>query len=190
MRIKFLATDAPPASVVGAASTPCTSSACAAIRSARRSAGDGSLVDCPCSNLGTQGHGCNNSAGTGGARLDAAGTTNPDTVVLLATGELPSVLTLFVQADQVVSPVHFGDGLRCTGGVLKRLYAKSASMGLASAPGVADLPITARSAALGDPINPGERRYYFAYYRDPRGCFCAAPAGATFNATNAFAIIW
>lgn len=192
MRIKFLATDASPASVVeaGVDAVHVRKRVCSDPVGTPFCAGDGSLVDCPCSNLGTQGHGCNNSAGTGGARLDAAGTTNPDTVVLLATGELPSVLTLFVQADQVVSAVHFGDGLRCTGGVLKRLYAKSASMGLASAPGVADLPITARSAALGDPINPGESRYYFAYYRDPSASFCAAPAGATFNATNAFAITW
>ncbi len=192
MQLRFVATDAPPATVVeaGVDAVHVRRRLCSDPVGTPFCAGDGSVIDCPCGNVGHPGHGCDNSVGTGGARLDAAGTTNPDTVTLLVTGELPSVLTLFVQADTVVSPVHFGDGLRCVGGTLKRLYAKSASMGLASAPVLGDLPITARSAALGDPIGAGETRHYFAYYRDPSGTFCPPPSGATFNATNAFSIVW
>jgi hypothetical protein len=63
-------------------------------------------------------------------------------------------------------------------------------MGQASAPGLADPPITVQSAALGDPIAPGSTRYYFTYYRDPSSSFCAAPTGGTFNASSAFAITW
>lgn len=192
MQLRFAATDAPPATVVeaGVDAIHIRKRLCSDPVGTPFCAGDGSVADCPCSNNGSPGHGCNNSVATGGARLDAAGTTNPDTVVLLVSGELPSALTLFVQADATVSPVHFGDGLRCVGGTLKRLYAKSASTGLASAPGMTDMPITARSAALGDPIGAGETRNYFVYYRDPNATFCPAPSGATFNATNAFSIVW
>src|SRR5689334_2034118 len=35
--------------------------------------GDGSLAPCPCANNGQSGHGCQNSAGTGGALLTASG---------------------------------------------------------------------------------------------------------------------
>ncbi|HEV8113744.1 MAG TPA: M36 family metallopeptidase [Planctomycetota bacterium] len=192
MRLRFVVNDADPPSVVEAGvdavhvrkpecSDPVGTSFCF---------GDASGSGCPCSNTGVTGHGCENSIGTGGARLDAAGTTNPDRVILLATGELNSALTLFVQGDAVVSDAHFGDGLRCVGGSLKRLYAKNASQGQVSAPGLSDLSITAQSAALGDPIAAGDTRYYFTYYRDPSGSFCPAPAGGTFNATNAFTIVW
>jgi len=192
MRLRFVATDAPPQSVVeaGVDAVHVRRRLCGDPVGTPFCAGDGTVADCPCGNNGFPGHGCNNSAATGGAKLDASGTTTPDTVVLLVSGELPSVLTLFVQADATVAPVHFGDALRCVGGTLKRLYAKSASMGLTSAPQISDLPITARSAALGDPIGAGETRHYFAYYRDPSGTFCPPPSGATFNATNAFSIVW
>jgi hypothetical protein len=108
----------------------------------------------------------------------------------MATEELPSVLTLFVQGDTVVSDVIFGDGLRCVGGSLKRLYAKHASEGQVSAPGLGDLSVTAQSAALGDTITPGSTRNYFTYYRDPSVSFCPSPPGSTFNASNAFSIVW
>jgi len=152
--------------------------------------GDGSGIACPCTNNGDAGNGCNNSIGTGGARLGAFGTASPDTVVLGTTGEMPTALTLFVQGDIAIAPVNFGDALRCVDGNLKRLYVKSASGGAAAAPGAGDLTVTERSAALGDPISPGETRYYFAYYRDPNPGFCPMPTGSTFNASNAVSILW
>ena len=90
-------------------------------------------------------------------------------------------VTLFFTA-----PVVFGDGLRCAGGALKRLYTKTAASGSITAPQAGDPTVSARSAALGDPIPLGATRVYHTYYRDPNLGFC--PAG--FNATNAIAQVW
>jgi hypothetical protein len=152
--------------------------------------GDGSGAACPCANSGISGHGCANSANAAGALLVASGTTVPDTIVLHSTGETPTALSIFLQGDATLSPVVYGDGLRCAGGVLKRLYAKAASGGAVSAPGPGDPSITARSAALGNPIPPGDRRYYQVYYRDASPSFCPSPPGGTFNITNAVKLVW
>jgi hypothetical protein len=148
---------------------------------------DGSGGTCPCGNPGGVGSGCNNSAGTGGASIVATGTTSPDTVLLTASNELPSALTIFLQGNLAISAVTYGDGLRCVGGTLKRLFSHNASSGTVFAPQGADLTITARSAALNDPIAPGQTRYYMTYYRDPNPGFCP---GETFNGSNAVAITW
>ena len=152
--------------------------------------GDGSGAACPCGNGGSTGHGCQNSAGTGGAELYASGGIAPDTLVLRSEGELPTALSIFLQGNAVVPVAPFGDGLRCAGGILKRLYVKHAEHGLAVAPEPGDLRITQQSAALGDPIAPGERRYYQVYYRDPDLAFCAAPAGGSFNVSNMLKVVW
>jgi hypothetical protein len=154
--------------------------------------GDGSFAaTCPCANSGVSGHGCENSASTGGALLGASGSTQPDAIVLHASGELSSVLSMFLQGDAyIANGVVFGDGLRCVGGHLKRLYTKTAVGGSVSAPRPGDPSITARSASLGDAIAPGSARYYQTYYRDPSSTFCPAPAGDTWNVTNAVKIVW
>jgi len=152
--------------------------------------GDGSGAACPCLNSGTTAHGCQNSAGTGGALLTASGATTPDTVVLHASGELPTSLTIFLQGNATITPTTYGDGLRCAGGILKRLYTNVASGGAISRPGTGDLSITARSAALGDTIQPGERRYYQVYFRDGNPGFCPSPMGNSFNISNAVKVTW
>lgn len=153
--------------------------------------GDGSLRPCPCSNEGLAGHGCQNSASTGGARIVATGATSPDTLVLHVTGELPSALSIFLQGNQLISAgVRFGDGVRCAGGSLLRLFAKSASGGAVNAPQPGDPSISARSAQLGDAITPGSVRYYQTYYRDPNLAYCPAPQGDTWNATNGVRVVW
>jgi hypothetical protein len=152
--------------------------------------GDGTIAACPCANSGAPGHGCNNSAATGGAELIPSGTTHPDAMVLRTIGELPSALTVFLQGDQSINPVPFGDGLRCASGHLKRLYIKNASNGSATAPDMGETSITQRSLALGDPIQPTNARYYQAYYRDPSTSFCPPPLGNTWNVTNAIRILW
>ena len=152
--------------------------------------GDGTGAPCPCANSGREGRGCQNSAGTGGAVLFAAGTTSPDTVVLRASETLPSALSIFLQGNASLTPVAYGDGLRCAGGTLRRLYTKSASDGEVFAPGPGDPSISDRSAQLGVPIPPDGRRYYQVYYRDANPTFCAAPQGNTFNATNAVKVDW
>lgn len=149
-----------------------------------------SPLACPCGNSGTIGHGCQNSATTGGALLTATGTTTPDTVVLTSGQELPGVLSIFLQGQVNFAPVSFGDGVRCINQNLKRLYTKNASGGIVSAPGIGDPSITARSAALGDTILPGSSRHYQTYYRDPVLSFCASPTGDSWNVSNAVQIDW
>ena len=151
-------------------------------------AGDGSLAPCPCANSGLSGNGCDNSAGTGGARLSASGGISPDTVVLTSNGELPNALSIFLQGNSLVAPIPFGDGLRCAGGLLKRLSIKNAVGGSVLYPGPGELSITARSAQLGDTIIGGSLRHYQTYYRDPNAGYC--PGGGTYNITNAITVHW
>lgn len=146
---------------------------------------------CPCPNHGDPGHGCGNSGNAFGALLNATGTTGPDTVVLTASGEFPSALSIFLQGDaNLPAGVVFGDGVRCAGGSLKRLYVKTASGGSVSAPQGGDPSITQQSANLGDPIAPGSIRYYQTYYRDPNPTFCPNPPGNTWNVTNGVVMGW
>ncbi|MBK7644083.1 MAG: hypothetical protein IPJ19_13705 [Planctomycetes bacterium] len=152
-------------------------------------AGDGTQAACPCANFGAAGHGCENSAQTGGAP-GRHGKRDPGHARAHLERELASSLSIFLQGDATVAPTAFGDGLRCTAGNLKRLYIRNAASGTASAPQAGDPSITARSAALGDPIAPRSTRYYQVYYRDPQLGFCAAPQGSSFNVSQAVRIVW
>jgi len=155
--------------------------------------GDGSGAACPCANSGATGHGCQNSATTGGAVLEVGGvpSLSTDTLLLTSSDELPHAFSIFLQGDTALSPpVVFGDGLRCVGGSLKRLYSKSASGGIVAAPTGVDPSVSARSAALGDPIASGELRSYQVYYRDPNAVFCPGPPGNTFNISSGMQILW
>jgi Tol biopolymer transport system component len=153
------------------------------------------VIGCPCANAPSgPGRGCDNSIGSGGALLAASGSAYlaSDSLVLTSTGELPSATSIFLQGNQAVAAgVVFGQGVRCVGGSLKRLFVKNASAGSVSAPSFAggDPSISTRSAQLGDPIQPGDRRWYLVYYRDPvvlGGC----PAASTFNATETGLVDW
>jgi hypothetical protein len=153
--------------------------------------GDGSLATpCPCGNFGFPGYGCDNSDFTSGARLLWAGGTNPDTLVLQASGTKATAPSVLLQGDLAITAVPFGDGLRCVGGVLKRLYVKTAVGGIVTAPQAGDPSISARSAALGDPIAPGSTRYYQVYYRDLDPVYCPSPNGGTFNSSTGMSIQW
>ena len=147
---------------------------------------------CPCGNAGLADRGCENSAGTGGAKLESAGWTSLafDTLALTSTGELPSALSIFLQGDLAIAPSPFGDGLRCAGGALRRLYVRDAVAGAVGAPIAGEDSVSARSAALGDTIPAGSIRVYQVYYRDPDLGFCASPAGNAWNASNALRIGW
>jgi hypothetical protein len=151
--------------------------------------GDGSGGACPCGNNGSPGHGCNNSSATGGALLDAGGTPSlsADTLWFTSSDERGTALSIFLQGDAQISPVPFGDGLRCAGGSLRRLYAKNAVAGITSAPQFSDPAVSTRSATLGDVLTPGAMRMYQTYYRDPDPVFCPPN---TFNASNAVKIQW
>jgi Tol biopolymer transport system component len=153
------------------------------------------VVGCSCSNPPSgPGRGCDNSAGTGGAILSASGGTflSSDSLVFTTQGELPTALSLVLQGNaSITAGVVFGQGVRCVGGALKRLYTKFASAGGLAAPdfGAGDSSVSATSAAKGDVILIGQSRWYFVYYRDPvvlGGC----PATSTFNATQTGVVSW
>src|SRR5207247_259247 len=94
--------------------------------------GDGTGGACPCANSGALGHGCENSIGTGGALLTGSGgaSLSADTLLLISSGELPTAASIYLQGDVPVAATSFGDGLRCVGGNLKRLFVKFAVGGL------------------------------------------------------------
>ena len=155
--------------------------------------GTDGVRNCPCSNPpGSTGRGCNNSSATGGAVLTASGAASlsADSLVLTSSGERPTSFGVLLQGKQASSTGFvFGQGVRCATGVLKRLYSRSASAGTMSLPGGGDPSVHARSAQLGDPIQPGEHRYVSVYYRDPHvlgGC----PATSTFNSTQTLDVTW
>jgi hypothetical protein len=155
------------------------------------------VMNCPCSNPGAPGHGCDNSSATGGALLTSAGTPSLSaptqySVVFTASGEKPTATSILLQAHSGVLPqgVQFGMGVRCMWQSLKRLFVHGAASGIVSAPTPSDATsIPAKSAALGDPITPGEVRLYLFYYRDPillGGCTGAN----TFNCTQSQSVLW
>jgi len=155
--------------------------------------GVGGVIPCPCQNPPSGSpRGCDNSSATGGARLSSSGSASlaADTVVFATTGERPTATSIVVQGSALAaSGIVFGQGVRCFGGVLKRLYVKTASGGSVTAPQPGDPSVSARSAALGDTIVSGSNRWYGVYYRDPTvlgGC----PASRTFNATQTQQVAW
>ncbi len=147
---------------------------------------------CPCGNPGITGRGCNNSSATGGAVMTATGLASvaADSVVLTSSFEKPAAPTVFLQGSALASTGFvFGQGIRCAGGSIKRMYIHLASGGVVSAPAGSDAHITTRSAALGSVITPGSTRWYQAWYRDPTvlgGC----PILSGYNASSGQAIIW
>ena len=153
------------------------------------------VAGCPCSNPpSTTGRGCDNSAATGGAVLAASGVAyvSMDLLFFTTSGELPTALSILLQGNSSTSSgIVFGQGVRCAGGDLKRLFVKAASGGSIVAPDplAGDPSVSARSAALGDVITAGESRWYFVYYRDQvvlGGC----SAASTFNATQTGKVTW
>jgi len=164
--------------------------------------GDATQAACPCHNFGLAGHGCANSATSGGAVLSERGTRrlSEDTWILTASGELPSPLSGFFQCTTLVAPFQEGDGLLCLGGNMKRLYLVTGADGVVSAPSGGAPSISAQSAIAGDPIAPGSTRHYQVIYRDPAVGFCASQPGGpvgsiadlrnVFNSTNTLSATW
>lgn len=154
--------------------------------------GTAGTIPCPCANPPASATGgCENSSGTGGASLIASGTASlsSDTLLLSTVGEPPSATSVVSQGDLVIASVAFGQGVRCVGGSLKRLYTKSAAGGHISAPSIGELSISARSALLGDVLAAGMQRHYYVYYRDPF-VLGPCPSAATFNVTQAGSSTW
>ena len=153
------------------------------------------VIPCPCSNPPSRDQrGCDNSSATGGAKLTASGVAylSMDTLVFTTSGEKPTATSVLLQGTtQVTAGAPYGQGLRCTGGVLKRLYTKAASGGSITVPefSAGDPSVSARSLARANQIYPGESRWYLVFYRDPvvlGGC----PSSSTFNATQTGKVTW
>ena len=154
--------------------------------------GTGPVMACPCSNPPAGGGlGCDNSSLTGGGSVSATGnpTVGSDTLVITTAGQVDSP-SIVLQGDATVPGGAIqGQGVRCVGGSLFRLYIKFGVGGSISAPQGGDPTVSAAAAALGDVITPGSTRYYSVYYRDPTvlgGC----PATSTYNTTNAGEVLW
>ena len=115
-----------------------------------------------------------------------------DSLVFTTSGEKPTATSVLLQGTtSPASGAVYGQGVRCVGGTLKRLFTKTASGGSITAPnlGAGDPTVSARSAAKGNPISAGQSRWYLVFYRDPivlGGC----PATSTFNATQTGRIDW
>jgi hypothetical protein len=117
--------------------------------------------------------------------------------VFTTSGELPAAMSGLVQGTALGGGGLYGRGLRCVTGTRLQLYVKTASGGSVTAPDSAagDPSVSARSAALGDVIQPGQSRLYYVFYRDPLGA-CArrwddfASGLHTVNATQAGRIDW
>jgi hypothetical protein len=148
-------------------------------------AGDGQGSACPCGNASALGDeaGCLNSLGLAG-KLAARGTASitNDTVVLLGTG-MPDASALYFQGTTQLSGgagVVFGDGLRCAGGVVRRLATRTNSGNASQVPsGGPSL------SALGLLSGPGAIHYQ-VWYRNA-AAFCSA---STFNLTNGLTVAW
>jgi hypothetical protein len=115
-----------------------------------------------------------------------------DSLVFTTSGERSTATSIVLQGtNSPPAGIVYGQGVRCVGGSLKRLFTKPASGGSITAPnfGAGDPTVSARSAAKGDVIQPGQIRWYLVYYRDPivlGGC----PAGSTLNATQTGEVLW
>ena len=155
--------------------------------------GSAGVISCPCGNPPAgSGRGCDNSSATGGASISASGSASlaSDTLVFVTANQRPTGTTILLQGNnQLPVGAGFGQGVRCVGGTLKRLYVKTAAGGSITAPGTGDPTVSARSAALGDVIAPGSTRYYAAYYRDPIILGGCNPL-FTFNITNSGSVLW
>ena len=165
-------------------------------RITRVCSGDGTLVSCPCPGFGAPTRGCPNSHDAGGTDLDWSGLTQDDSLALHTTGLPPSSALVVYQGSNLNlnsifvpngSP-HFGDGLRCATGVVRRLYVGSANSGSYTAPEPGQPSLRARAMAAGDPLPSGAVRILQVWYRDAATDFCVPQAG--WNTSNALRVVW
>jgi hypothetical protein len=123
---------------------------------------------------------------TGGSILSS------DSLFLVTGGETPNALSLVVQGDAVVATgIVYGQGVRCVGGTLRRLYTKVAERGSILAPDFpgGDIAVSQRAASEGDVIRGGQSRWYSVFYRDPHVQSGCSPT-STFNCTPTGRVTW
>ena len=145
--------------------------------------GDGSGTACPCGNPGGSGEGCANDTGSG-AVLSGSGSASilADDLVLSATNLTPGP-GLFFQGNNAVNSGNgnpFGDGLRCTGGSVRRLQVRFANSGNGFT------TQTSISIATSGNVSAGQTKRYQYWYRDSG----TSPCGSLFNLTNGHELVW
>lgn len=153
--------------------------------------GDGTGTICPCSNNGTLGNGCGNSANPGGALLSGTGfaSLSSDTVVLTLTGANSATGSRFFQALNWwngPNGLPIWDGLRCVNSPVIVLKNVPVVGGTAVYPTAADLPVSVRSWMAGITLVAGTTAYYQTRYNDP-STFCTV---APFNMSNGIYTVW
>ncbi len=146
--------------------------------------GDGSGTPCPNGNNSPPGSGagCNNSLNMA-AVLEIVGnpSISADTLTLRGTF-MPFGPCLYFQGDALVaggSGAGFGNGLRCAGGVVRRLKIKFNGHGSSIFPEPGDPPVSTQGLVS----TPGFR-YYQVWYRD------AAASPFTHNLSQTVCIPW
>ncbi len=149
--------------------------------------GDGTGAACPCGNFGVPGRGCSNSQHSEGGLLWSNG--NPslsnDTVHMTVSGLPNNSSMLLYQGTLPLFGTPFGDGLRCVGGNVLRLYQRSALCGNREFGfGVPNDALLSVQGNLGIPGNV----YYQVRYRDGSPTYCSVPD--LFNWTNAYRLAW
>jgi hypothetical protein len=141
-------------------------------------ASDGSLLACPCGNVGLADTGCDIAQGTGGVRLRAEAIDFASPRVLLVGLGFPASThptVLAIRATSVQGAQPFGDGVRCLGSSgLTRLGAVAGSGGISL-------------HVLDHTAGPGTF-YYQLWFRNSPMSFCDAMAA--FNLSNGISIAW
>jgi len=161
--------------------------------------GVGGIVTCPCGNpqipAGAT-KGCNNFAGggTGGAFLNASGvaqTNANDTLGFQLTGGVGTSVTIQFQGTTNTVNTRSGAGVRCVGGILKRLYKGNQWFGIIGFPNYY-MPVHQQSQAKGYTISAPITLYYYCAYRNSAANGQPGCPGLNFgfNTTNAGSIAW
>ena len=141
--------------------------------------GDGTGTGCPCGNTGGSGEGCANSTGSGGILVGTgSNSVLADDISFTLLQALPSQGALLFVANDQLSGLLFGDGLRCAGGGLIRL-------GVRIPNGSGTATWASGMAAWGGWAS-GDTRNFQAWYRDPG----ASPCANEFNTSNGVSVLF
>lgn len=162
--------------------------------------GTGGVINCPCSNNGSPGAGCNNSLNTGGAALTATGVNSlsNDSVQLNCTGignagtscsgnNINIISALWEGATPVASGVVWGDGVMCTGAPFYFLTAQITQAGVFHFPIPGTTGLSQAAISAGDPLAAGQTRWYYVVYRDSCPSFCTPSLR---QKSNSYRITW
>jgi hypothetical protein len=155
------------------------------------------VLNCPCNNPPIPGgaQGCNNFSGhTGGAVLHVFGNSSisNDTLYCIAYNENPNVYSNLLESTTANSGgLVYGAGIRCVTVPLRRVYGRLGYRQTTS------LEIVSWGYGFGDPplsvdigATAGLTTYFQAWYRDQQAASHCSDPSATFNITNAAAVVW